>query len=101
MEDFKEQDKYLRAKKRVEKIKGFYIHLAVYLIINGIITASILINVEWSQLNFWMFSTAFWWGIGLAFHAYGIFGQDLLFTKAWQERKINEIMEKEDKEFWN
>ncbi|MGK0414076.1 MAG: hypothetical protein ACJA1B_002296, partial [Polaribacter sp.] len=31
---FKEEHKYLLAKKRVEKIKGFYIHLVVYIIVN-------------------------------------------------------------------
>ena len=26
--------KYLRAKKRVEKIKGFYVHFAIYILVN-------------------------------------------------------------------
>ncbi len=100
MEDFKEQDKYLRAKKRVEKIKGFYVHLFVYLVVNGVITFTILKNVSYNELNIWMFSTALWWGIGLVFHAYGVFGQGLLFTKDWEERKIQEIMDKDDTELW-
>ncbi len=29
-----EGEKYLRAKKRVENLKAFYIHLAVYLLVN-------------------------------------------------------------------
>ena len=39
---FTEEHKYLLAKKRVEKIKGFYIHLAVYIGVNIFISAIII-----------------------------------------------------------
>jgi len=47
-----------------------------------------------------MLSTAFFWGIGLAFHAYGVFGKHLLFSKDWEERKIKEFMEKDKVDHW-
>ncbi|MCK5638887.1 MAG: 2TM domain-containing protein, partial [Flavobacteriaceae bacterium] len=46
------------------------------------------------------FTTAFFWGIGLMFHAYGVFGKNLLFSKDWEERKIKEIIEKDKQDLW-
>ena len=92
--------KYLRAKKRVDELKGFYTHLTVFLIINTIITVFKIINdiddgdtlkealLYGGNYNLW-----FWWGIGIAFHAYGVFGSRLLMSKDWEERKIKEFMD--------
>jgi len=41
-------EKYERAKKRVEELKGFYSHLTLFLIINAIL---ILINIVTSPGN--------------------------------------------------
>jgi hypothetical protein len=41
------------------------------------------------------YSTVFFWGIGLFFHWFGVFGKNLLFSKSWEERKIKEYMDKE------
>ncbi len=32
-----EEQKYIRAKKKVKSIKGFYVHLTVYLLVNAFI----------------------------------------------------------------
>jgi len=45
-------------------------------------------------LNLENYSTAFFWGIGLFFHWFGVFGRNFLFTKQWEERKIKEFMDK-------
>jgi len=37
--------KYLRAKKRVEKIKGFNVHLIVYIIINTFLSGIIVFGL--------------------------------------------------------
>jgi len=106
MEDFNEEERYLRAKKRVEKLKGFYWHLAAYLIVNSFLSSSKIIsnlnNGESFFEAFWDFGTfAVWvfWGIGLAFHAFGVFGQNILFGKDWEDRKMKEFMD-EDKQHW-
>lgn len=94
---FEREEAYLRAKKKVEKIMGFYWHLASYIIVNAFI---IIMIARHSGEDFWSFgtfSTAFFWGIGLAFHALGVFGKNFLFKKEWEERKIAEYMEKERK----
>ena len=91
---------YLRAKKRVEKLKGYYTHLMVYIIINTMISTFAIINdmedgkeFQEALFNGGNFNLWFWWGIGIAFHTYGVFGHKLLFmNKDWEDRKIKEFM---------
>jgi hypothetical protein len=94
MKDIIKEDTYLRAKKRVAKIKGFYIHLAVYLIVNAIIITLNTIASGWNGFISSLLSISLFWGIGLVFHWYGIFGKNLFFSKEWEERKIQELMNK-------
>ena len=102
MKNFSEQDKYIRAKKKVHKVKGFYMHLFWYLVVNIFLSIMIFTNLDEGEsfLQFEHFTTAFFWGIGLMFHAYGVFGKNLLFSKDWEERKIKEIMEKDKQDLW-
>ena len=94
--------KYQQALKRVKRIKGFYTHLMVYVVIN--------IAIIFSKINFtnngnWNFelrdlSTAFFWGIGLLAHALSVFMPTMLMGKDWEERKIKELMEKGKQNKW-
>lgn len=93
---YSEQEAYYRAKKRVEDIKGFYGNLLSYCLV---IPALILVN----YFSFWDFQW-FWfpmlgWGMGLVFHAFGVFG----YGKSWEERKIQELLDKEQQQQnkWN
>lgn len=97
---FEKEEAYLRAKKKLDKIVGFYWHLAVYIVINLFLIILISANRDDGESiwNFGTFATALFWGIGLAFHFLGVFGPDFLFGKNWEERKIKEIMEKENQE---
>ena len=96
MENFNKQDAYYKAEKRLKQIKGFYAHLLWYLVVNVILF--IMIVYEGADLrSFGTYSTAFFWGIGIAFHAIGVFGKNLIFSKNWEERKIQEYMRKNKK----
>ena len=106
MENYTEEDRYIRAKKRVEKLKGFYWHFASYLVVNLFISTSKIVSGmsdgESFMEAFWDFGTfAVWifWGIGVFFHAMGVFKHNILFSKDWETRKINEFMD-EDKQQW-
>lgn len=79
------------AKKQVEKEKSFYVHLMVYLIINSFFMLRIYFRTE----EFGFFHTGFWWGIGLAFHWFSVFGKNIIFGHRWEERRINKLMEEE------
>lgn len=90
------EDKYLEAKARLNKLKGFYHHLFWYIAVNVFIVTMVYINSE-NIDDFWnygTFSTAFFWGIGVVFHAVCVFGKNLIFSKSWEERRIKEYMEK-------
>ena len=87
-----EQDEvYLRAKKRVENLKAFYIHLTVYILVNLML---FFINISSDSSKLWFLYPLGGWGIGIVIHGlttfpFGIFG------KEWEERKIKEYMEKD------
>ena len=84
--------KYQKAKERVEAIKGFYIHLIVYVVVNLILFS---INMIVSPDDLWFLWPLMGWGVGLAIHALTVFGYASGFSADWEERKIREFMEKE------
>jgi hypothetical protein len=71
---------YERAKKNVKRKKGFYKHLAAYLIINTFI----LIN------NGFEFGPWLPWGVGLAFHYISVFGfpGSGILSKEWEDKEL-------------
>lgn len=89
-----EQDRYERAKKKVEDLKGFYIHLFFYIVINF---ALFLLNMISSPDALWFYWPLLGWGIGLVAHAIAVFGFFGMFGEEWEEKKINELMQKEEK----
>jgi hypothetical protein len=96
-----DQDKYKRAKKRIEELKGFYGHLSVYLLVNAGILAAIYISARNDGESFWQaghFFTLIFWGIGLVFHAAYTFNINLFFGKKWEERQIRKYIEKDKEE---
>ncbi len=104
--DFYEEERYLKAKKRVKEIKGFYWHLFWYIAVNIFLTFGGTIGYifqggEISEIHFdfGMFSVWFFWGIGLFFHWFGVFGRHLSFSKSWEDRKIKEFMDKDKSDY--
>jgi 2TM domain len=100
-DNFNKEEAFLRAKKKFDKLKGFYWHLASYVVVNMFLIIMVTTHLDENE-SFWQFNTfatAIFWGIGLAFHAMGVFGPDLIFGKDWENRKINEYMDK-DKRYW-
>lgn len=94
---YKKEDAYLRAQKRLKELKGFYWHAFWYVAVNIFIIIMIVSNSDGDIWHFGTFSTPFFWGIGLGFHAIGVFRKRLVFNKSWEDRKIKEFMDK-DKE---
>ncbi len=95
------REKLDRAKKRVEELKGFYIHAAVYVIINIFILVNIFVRNNYEGESFWElghFFTPFFWGIGLLFHASKVFNFNPLLGKDWEKRQIEKYMEQDRNE---
>ncbi|PZX94840.1 hypothetical protein DOS84_04605 [Flavobacterium aquariorum] len=102
-ENFNPDTRYELAYKRVKRIKGFYIHLLIYVLVNAfIIVSSFNRSVLGTEVFFrWeTFSTALFWGIGLVAHGMSVFGRDLFFGADWEERKIKEFMDKDKSQKW-
>jgi len=83
---------FLKAKKRVKRVKEFYIHLIVYLCVNSFFIIITLIN---SSDNYWFLLPLLGWGIGLFADAANTFNFIPFLNKEWENRKIKEYMEKE------
>ncbi len=93
MENFTNENRYIRAKKEVECLKSFYNNLISYTII---VTALGILNYwQNSWHSAWFLWVAFGWGIGLVFHASRAFKWNPLFNKDWEDRKIKEFMNKQ------
>lgn len=87
---YSENMAYARAKERVEKLKGFYGNLISYCCV---IPVLIIINLTTSSFQ-WFWFPMLGWGLGVTFHALETFG----YGKSWEEKKIQEILEKENRE---
>ncbi len=94
MEDRNRENKYLRAKDRVETLKKFYSNLTSYVIVISILAGINYWTNEWRYM--WFLWAAFGWGIGLTFHAFKVFGLNPFFGRNWEERKIQEFMEEDE-----
>ncbi|HSN48627.1 MAG TPA: 2TM domain-containing protein [Flavobacterium sp.] len=88
--NYNENTAYYRAKKRVEELKGFYGNLISYCCVIPIL---IFVNLTYSPHFQWFWFSAAGWGFGLVMHALKVFG----YSSNWEERKIQEILNKEDK----
>lgn len=83
---------YIKAKERVEKLKGFYGNLISYCCVIPIL---ILINLNTSSFQ-WFWFPMLGWGLGLSFHAFETFG----YGKSWEEKKIQQILNKDNNSKW-
>lgn len=86
---YNENMAFIKAKERVEKLKGFYGNLISYCTVIPIL---IIINLNTSSRFQWFWFPMLGWGLGVTFHAFETFG----YGKSWEERKIQEILNKEN-----
>jgi len=91
-----ENNKYVRAKKKVENLKAFYIHLIVFILVNTMFVIINVLNYE-AAGHWWFVYPLIGWGVGLVAHgisvsSFGIFGPN------WEEKKIKQYMEKDNRD---
>jgi len=100
-----EEKKLIKARKRVEEIKGFYKHLTAYLVVNLFLTFIVYyfdvtvkifegfeMNAETSGSVFVNYPVWFIWGAILLVDAIRVFIFPKAIGKGWQDRKIEEFM---------
>jgi len=105
-QNYIQEHNYMKAKKRVKAMKGFYVHLVVYVLVNIFLSGIIIFGLMQSGYgfydaitNFGVYSTWLFWGIGVFFHFMGVFGfKSLGLGKDWEEKKIQELLDKEDQQ---
>lgn len=92
METTDQNKKYERAQARVAELKDFYNHLGIYLIF----VAFFLFLNFYSGGFFWAIFPIAGWGIGVLGHASNTFRWNPLFSKDWEQRKIEEFIRDEN-----
>jgi|GEM_PF-133182 len=81
-----------RAEKRAKELKGYYSHLGVYCVMCLFFFA---LNAITSFGHWWFYWPMLGWGIGILIHTLDTVG----FGKDWQERKKEELIQKELKKY--
>ena len=83
---------YRLAKYRIKRIKCFYGNLLAYCLV---IPALALVNYNTTHFPWVLFPMA-GWGFGLLMHGLEAWGYNPIWGKRWEERKVRELMEKDD-----
>ncbi len=99
---------YRKAQLRVQKLKRFYKHLTVYVIVNVIVvfsglrvidlldTKTMEVDANFETWLVWnVLSVPILWGIGLLIHGVSVFRPTFGFIKNWEQRQLKKIMEEE------
>jgi two-component system LytT family sensor kinase len=87
-----ESDAYQRARHRVGQLRGFYSNLFSYVVVIAFLA---VLNLMTDPHTLWFLWAAAGWGLGVALHAYSTFANHGVLGRAWEERKIRELMEHE------
>ncbi|NNE65852.1 MAG: 2TM domain-containing protein [Pyrinomonadaceae bacterium] len=83
------QERYEHAKKRAEAKYGFFVHLGVFLAVNLLLA---IINLSNMSEGLWFVYPLMGWGIGLFFHALGVFlfeGKREMVTEKMIQKEMN------------
>lgn len=89
-----DQERYDRARQRVEVLRGFYGHALVYVLVNfGLGVYNFAVNPD----RLWFIAVVAGWGIGLVAHAAYAMASGRFLGEAWQERKIREEMNRDER----
>jgi|SRR5690348_15664386 fatty acid desaturase len=78
----------MKARRQVAAIKGFYIHLFVFvLVMLGLTAINLSVGRPW-----WVLWVLLGWGIGVLAHALTVFGHTSKRITDWEERKVRQLM---------
>jgi len=94
MEFVEKENKYNRAKERVEQIKKFYTSLLWNVFVIVLTGAINYYTNEWRYP--WFLWVIFGVSIGTIIKAMKLFGYNFIFGKNWEQRKIKEFMQNDE-----
>lgn len=93
------------AKKRVKELKGYYRHIMIFVVVNGILVllktgelTSLMPAAFPKKMYYydWVNANILIWAVILLVHTLIIFRHKITFFKKWEERQIQKYMD-EDK----
>lgn len=93
MEKYVEVECYYQVQEKVKNIRKFYEYLIVYFLCNLIVIVVNLMILS-GYLYFWYFLLG--WGVVIILYGLKVFDCFFFFSKDWEKRKIDEILEKEN-----
>ncbi|MEL6390958.1 MAG: 2TM domain-containing protein [Bacteroidota bacterium] len=82
-----------KARSRVRRIKGFYIHFGIYVIVSVFL---LFINMLTDPFSPWFLFPVSSWGVAIAIHylaVFGIPGMNIL-TERWEEEEFERQLER-------
>jgi transcriptional regulator with XRE-family HTH domain len=84
-------DEEFNAIERVQDIKGFYTHLAIFVAVHIVFFFLNLVN---SPDEFWFYLPAFGWGIGILIHGLCVFEVFNLLGPEWEKKQIEKRLKR-------
>jgi fatty acid desaturase len=91
-----DDQEYRRAKRRVKAIKGFYVHVFVFVLVMAILLVVDVVQVANGGV-WWVQWPLLGWGAAIVVHAAVVFGLAGWMGPDWEEAKIKELMAKKPK----
>lgn len=86
-------ENYVRAKKRMHQLKSFYLNLISYIVVMIFLA---VINYFTDPDFLWFLFPALVWGIFVVIQGLGVYSKRGLFSKEWEDKKIQEYIDEED-----
>jgi len=89
-----EKELVQHAREHVEAMRSFFTHLFTYIVVN---LGLFLINyfTRGDTGTWWFYWPLLGWGIGVASHAFSVFGAYGLFGREWEEKQVKRYLERE------
>jgi hypothetical protein len=88
------EEQTARVRTRVRRLRDFYIHVAIYVVVIG---GFALLNWIVSPSFWWAAFPAVGWGIGLGAHGVSVLFEDSLCGAGWEERKTRELLQRHER----
>ena len=105
--DKDEEKRFVNAKNKVQRIKNFYLHLVLYIIVIALLLYNFYIieGPYTSVITGLNISIMVFWTVFISIHAWSVFKGKLLFKKSWEDKKIEKFLKEKEKEnvettFW-
>jgi hypothetical protein len=89
-----EMIRLILALRQSDSVKGFWIHFIAFAVVMPVL---LVINLVGSPSPWWVQWPFLGWGIGLIVHAIAVFGLGGWLGPAWEEKRINDYIERHDR----